>query len=96
MTQVEQVILAQRRAKAAGLRVRSTTSPNQFLVRSRSQGYDHVVHLDGSQVVACTRCPSFENRNVCIHMGALLNRLERKTQPKRRAAIKRWTDPLKV
>lgn len=94
MPEVAEITLARQRAKAAGLRVRSTVSPNQFLVRSRSLGYDHVVCLDGHQVINCTRCPSFEHRNVCIHMGAMLNKLDRRqaTRPK---APKRWTDPLR-
>lgn len=96
---VNPVERARARARAARLYTRQTTLPGQFAVRSRSKGYDHIVSVIESQVVNCTGCEAFHHRGVCIHMGAVLNRMDRIRKygrPVSRARVPRWEDPLRA
>lgn len=100
--------LCRDRAKAAGLRVRNTMQANQYTVRSRSLGYDHVVTVANGVVVACTNCEGFtrfrdtDGRPMCIHAGAVYNRLDReRTLISRGRQVRKtlqdrkpWSDPL--
>jgi hypothetical protein len=90
---------AKARAKAARMYARQTTLPGQFVVRSRSKGFDHILSVIENQVVNCTGCPSFLHRGVCIHTGSVLNRLARIQKygrPISHATLARWSDPLRA